>query len=71
MTQSLNTTYRKLAQILTSSKDLQNDHQMHNYGKPKSTGRNVATIASNYAKNFWNAWQMTLPGKNPNKIGRR
>eukprot|EP00957_Ditylum_brightwellii_P208129 15355976-Ditylum_brightwellii.AAC.1 len=71
MTQSLNTTYRKSVQILTSSKDHQNDHQAHNYEKPKSTGRNVATIASNYAKNFWNAWQMTLPGKTPKRVERR
>eukprot|EP00957_Ditylum_brightwellii_P193348 14721979-Ditylum_brightwellii.AAC.1 len=68
MTQSLNTTYRKLVQILTSTKDLQDNHQVRNYGKPKSTGRNVATIALNYAKNFWNAWQTTLQGKTPNKI---
>eukprot|EP00957_Ditylum_brightwellii_P177437 13515321-Ditylum_brightwellii.AAC.1 len=71
MTQSLNTTYRKLLQILTSAKDHQNDHQVHNYGKPKSTGRNVATIASNCTKNFWNAWQMTLLGKTPKRIKRR
>eukprot|EP00957_Ditylum_brightwellii_P026662 2016775-Ditylum_brightwellii.AAC.1 len=71
MTQSSNITYRFSVQIPTHTRDLQNKHQVHNYRKPKSTGKNVTTIASNYAKNFWSAWQMTLPGKIPNKIERR